>query len=62
MLEGDAGSEALVERLMEIHDHDDARLHGNSKKCDVADPNGNTEVIAEPILEDESPGHGIKPS
>src|SRR5215831_8197927 len=45
---------------MEIDNHDDARFHGNSKKCDVTHPNGHTEVVAKPILENEPSSHGIK--
>src|ERR1041384_2923175 len=45
---------------MEINHHDDASFHGNSKECNVAHPNGHTEVVAKQILENQSTGHGIK--
>ena len=38
----------------------DAGFHGNSKQRNVADPNGDAEVVSQPVLKNESSGHGIK--
>src|SRR2546422_8562496 len=45
---------------MEIDDHHNSGLHGDSKECDVAHPNGDAEVVAKPILENQAASHGIK--
>ena len=45
---------------MEIHHHDDAGFDRNSKQCDVAHPDGDAEVVAKPILENQAASHRVK--
>src|SRR5438270_13707079 len=52
-------SEPLVEGLVEIDHHDDARLDRDAIKGDVADPDGDREVVAQQPLEDHAARHGI---
>jgi hypothetical protein len=51
---------ALIERLVEMHDHNDARLYRDAKQRDISDPNGDTEVIAEQSLQDQPASRGIE--
>ena len=37
----------LVQRLLQVDDHHDARLHGGAEERDEADPDGDGEVVAE---------------
>ena len=60
MFDGYSRGDAFVERLMEIHHHDHPSLHGNSKEGDVAHPDGDAEVVAQQILENQASGHSIK--
>ena len=52
--------EPMLESFVQVDDHDDSGLDGNAKKCDVADPNGNAEVVAEHPLKEKPAGHRIK--
>src|SRR2546421_1147222 len=53
------GFESPIERLVEIHNHHDSRLHGNAEKGDIADPHRHAEVIAKQLLQDEAAGERI---
>ena len=50
------------ESFFEVNDHDDTRLDGGAEEGDVANPYGDTEIIAEEILKQnatcESEGNG----
>src|SRR6266487_2086572 len=46
------------EHLIQINDHDDAGLDGGAEERDVADPNGDTEVVAEQVLQEHAAGQG----
>ena len=44
-----------VERLVQVDDHDDAGLHRDAVERDVADPDRDGEVVAEPPLQQTPP-------
>src|SRR6266571_9112369 len=54
------GFESPIERLVEIHDHDDSGLDSDAKERDVADPHGHTEVVAEQFLQDQAASKRIE--
>ena len=51
-----------LDRFLQVHDHDDAGLNRGAKERDVADPDGDAEVVAEEVLQKdaaaEREGHG----
>src|SRR3981081_4374932 len=53
------GFESPIERLVEIHDHDDSCLHGDAEKGDIAHPHRDAEVITKQFLQDEAAGERL---
>ena len=45
---------------MQVNDHNHSGLDCDPKKCNVADPHGNAEVVAERPLQKKSAGHRVK--
>ena len=51
--------EPLIDRLVEIHHHHHAGLHGDAVQGDVSDPDGHREVVAKQPLQDDATRHGV---
>src|SRR5690349_21433198 len=45
---------------MQVNHHYNPGFHGDSKKCDIAHPNGNTEVVPHQPLQKQPASHGVK--
>src|SRR6266852_145903 len=45
---------------MEVHNHNYTRLDSDAEQRDVANPDGNTEVVSEQLLKDEAAGQSIE--
>src|SRR6202021_1816855 len=51
--------EAMLERLMQVDNHDDAGLDGDAEERDVADPHSYAEVVPEKPLQQEATRQGV---
>src|SRR5271156_1886553 len=49
----------MFERLMEINDHDDTRLHRDSEECDVTNRHSDAEVVVKKPLQEQPSTHRI---
>src|SRR6266852_8114942 len=45
---------------MEVHDHNYTCFDSDAEQRDVANPDGNTEVVSEQLLKDEAAGQSIE--
>src|SRR5947209_20514703 len=45
---------------MEVHDHNYACFDSDAEQRDVANPDGNTEVVSEQLLKDEAAGQSVE--
>jgi len=54
------GGKTLIEKFMQANYHHHARFHRDPEQGDVADPDGNAEVVAQPPLKDKTAPHSIE--
>src|SRR5258708_8731681 len=54
-----ARGDATIQSFVKIDHHDHAGLYGDSKQRDVPDPNGDAEVEAHHVLEQQTAGHCV---
>ena len=53
---GTNSSASSFKRFLQIDDHDDAGLDGGAEERDVADPDGDAEIVAEQVLQKDAAG------